>query len=85
MARDVRANRRVQTLENAVHDLLSEEDEQVSSARSFALRGLRQPIFTEQCAVGRDIYGKNRRVDFMLYHPHRWPDCLGRVHASEMK
>lgn len=76
MARGVRANRRGQTLENAVHDLLSEEYEQVSSARFFALRDLRQPIFTEQCTIGRDIYGKNRRVDFVLYHPRRWQDCL---------
>ena len=37
---------------------------------------LRQPIFAEQCSVGRDIYSKNRRVDFILYHPQRWPDCL---------
>lgn len=76
MTRGARANRRGRTLENAVNDLLSEEYEQVTPSRFFALRDLRQPIFAEQCQIGRDIYGKNRRVDFILYHPHRWPECL---------
>ena len=30
----------------------------------LALRGLHQPIFVEQCHVGRDIYGKMRNLDF---------------------
>lgn len=76
MVKGVRANRRGRTLENAVNDLLSEEYQQVTPTRFFALRELRQPIFAEQCVVGRDIYGKNRRVDFILYHPRRWADCL---------
>jgi len=71
MARGARANRRRRTLENAINDLLSEEYEQVSPARFFALRELRQPIFAEQCPIGRDIYGKQRRVDFILFHPQR--------------
>lgn len=76
MARGVRANRRGRTLENAINDLLAEEYERVTPVRFFALRELRQPIFAEQCYTGRDIYGKNRRVDFILYHPQRWPECL---------
>ncbi len=40
------------------------------------MRSLRQPIFAEQCTIGRDIYGKQRRVDFILYHPQRWAECL---------
>lgn len=76
MARGVRANRRGRTLENAINDLLSEEYEQVSPARFFALRELRQPIFAEQCPIGCDIYGKQRRIDFILFHPQRWTDCL---------
>ncbi len=63
-------------LENAVNDLLSEEYQRVSPSRFFAIRALRQPIFAEQCSIGRDIYGKNRRVDFIIYHPQRWADCL---------
>ncbi len=76
MVRGARANQRCRTLENAVNDLLVEEYEQVTPSRFFALRSLRQPIFSEQCPIGRDIYGKNRRVDFILYHPQRWIDCL---------
>ncbi len=76
MVKGARANKRGRILENAVNDLLSEDYVQVSSQRFFALRELRQPIFTEQCQIGRDIYGKQRRVDFILYHPQRWPDCL---------
>ena len=71
-----RANRRGRTLEKAVVDLLLENYEKVTAKRFFALRELEQPIFSEQCTIGRDIYGKNRRVDFILYHPQRWPDCL---------
>ncbi len=76
MARGKRANKRGRTLENAINDLLSEEYEQVSPSRFFALRSLKQPIFSEQCPIGRDIYSKKRRVDFILYHPQRWSDCL---------
>lgn len=76
MSRGGRANRRGQVLEKATRDLLEEEYLFVSKTRFFALRDLRQPIFTEQCKVGKDIYGKRRRVDFILYHPQRWPDCL---------
>ncbi len=74
--RGARANRRGRTLENAINDLLKEEYQQVSSNRFFALRELSQPIYSEQCYIGRDIYGKNRRVDFILYHPQRWSNCL---------
>lgn len=63
-------------LERAVGDLLAEDYLEVSPYRFFALRTLRQPIFAAQCAVGEDIYGKSRRVDFILYHPKRWADCL---------
>ena len=76
MAKGARANRSGRRLERAVGDLLSEDYELVSPSRFFALRTLSQPIFAEQCAVGEDIYGKSRRVDFILYHPRRWADCL---------
>ncbi len=71
-----RANRRGRILEKAVIDLLLENYEKVTAKKFFALRELNQPIFSEQCIIGPDIYGKNRRVDFILYHPQRWPNCL---------
>ena len=55
MVRGARANQRGRTLENAINDLLSEEYEQVSPARFFALQSLRQPVFAEQCPIGRDM------------------------------
>ncbi|MBD0864771.1 MAG: hypothetical protein GDA36_03735 [Rhodobacteraceae bacterium] len=76
MTKGGRANKRGRVLEMAVNNLLSEEYENAPQDRFFALRSLNQPIFAEQCYAGRDIYGKNRRVDFILYHPTRWPDCL---------
>lgn len=57
-------------------DLLEEDYERVSPLRFFALRCLRQPIFAQQVVTGRSIFGKERRVDFVLYHPHKWPACL---------
>ena len=40
------------------------------------MRSLQQPIFAEQVETGAGIYGKRRLVDFVLYHPQRWPECL---------
>ena len=68
MAKGTRANRRGRTLENSVRDLLAEDYQLVSQGRFFAMRELKQPVFAEQCIIGRDLYGKNRRVDFILYH-----------------
>ena len=42
----------------------------------FAMREMGQRIYTRQVVVGRDIYSKNRRVDFLLFHPVKWPACL---------
>ena len=42
----------------------------------FALRDMDQPVYAEQVEVGRDIYGKNRRVDFLLFHPQKYPNGL---------
>ena len=48
----------------------------VPPARFFPARSLEQPIYSRQLEVGKDIYGKSRRVDFMLYHPRQHPNCL---------
>lgn len=71
-----RVNRRGRTLERYVRELLNEEYQSVSAERFFALRSLQQPIFAEQVETGTCIYGKRRIVDFALYHPQRWPNCL---------
>ena len=71
-----RANQRGRSLERYVRELLNEEYERVNATRFFAMRSLQQPIFAEQVETGLSIYGKKRIVDFALYHPQRWPDCL---------
>lgn len=72
-----RANRTGKVLENFVEKWLDDLDYTEASPRNFFnLRCLEQPIYAYQCEIGLDIYGKNRRVDFILYHPQKWPDCL---------
>ena len=63
-------------LEANVRGLLEEDYQPASPLRFFALRCLRQPIFAEQVFTGRNIYAKERRVDFIIYHPRKWADCL---------
>ena len=40
------------------------------------MRGADHPAYAQQVAVGRDIYDKARRVDFVLFHPELHPDGL---------
>lgn len=71
------ANRSGSRLEANVADILEEHDyRQVLPVRFFPMREMEQPIFTRQCEIGKDIYGKRRRVDLILYHPRLWKDCL---------
>lgn len=76
MSKGSRANKRGSRLEVTVESLLDEEYQKVTGQHFFALRGLGQPIFARQCQIGTDIYGKNRRVDFILFHPVKWSECL---------
>lgn len=41
-----------------------------------AARCLEQPIFSAQYPAGADLYGKDRKCDFILYHPARYPRAL---------
>ena len=65
-------------LEQSVEGLLVQAgyDPVPTAPLFFALRDMEQPIYARQCETGRDIYGKRRRVDFILYHPRKWPDSL---------
>ena len=40
------------------------------------LRGAVAPVYTKECVVGADLYGKDHKADFVLYHPTKWPQCL---------
>jgi hypothetical protein len=48
----------------------------VSQERFEAARVLGQPIYSREFEAGPDLYGKPRRVDFILYHPSLHDDCL---------
>ena len=76
MSKGKRANKWGQALENNVVALLDDEYTKVTPQRFFALRDLKQPIYAQQCIVGKNIYAKDRKVDFILYHPTRWKKCL---------
>lgn len=72
-----RANRAGDQLAGFVENLLQDYGYvKVTHARFFALRSLEQPIYARECYTGKTLYGGNRRVDFILYHPVKWSDCL---------
>ena len=66
------------SLEQSVQALLLQAgyDPVPTAPLFFAMRDMGQPIYAHQCETGRDIYGKQRRVDFILYHPRKWPESL---------
>ena len=74
----ISGNRTGSRLEQSVEELLIQAgyDAVPSAPLFFALREMGQPIYSRQCATARDIYGKRRRVDFILYHTRKWPDSL---------
>lgn len=48
----------------------------VSKDRFFAACILSQPIYSQKCEIGKDMYGKPRRPHFVLHHPRLWKDNL---------
>lgn len=74
-----RANRTGKHLEAFVAELLDDYGyEEVEKGLFFSLiaQQLQQPIFAYQCIAGKTIFGGNRHVDFIVYHPTKHPDCL---------
>jgi len=35
-----------------------------------------QSIYTKQLIIGKSIYGKDLKVDYVIYHPEKHPNCL---------
>ena len=71
------ANRAGKRLERFVAEILDERDYlAVEAIRFNPMRELEQPIYARQYEIGKDIYGKTRRVDVILYHPRLYPECL---------
>lgn len=71
-----RANRRGRMLEDAVRPFLDEKYQLVKSTEFTANLGGDTPVYSQQCRITEDIYGKKRRLDFILFHPVLWPNCL---------
>lgn len=63
-------------LERAVRALLSSKFKKVDRSRFSEHLASGQPVFTGQYKIGKDIYGKARHADFILFHPTRQPNCL---------
>ena len=38
---------------------------------------LSKPVFSRQVKAGSTVFKRQWRIDFLLYHPKRWPKCLG--------
>ncbi len=78
MASRLSANKTGSRLEQFVAGLLDDAGYEAVQPASlfFAMRDMGQPIYARQCEVVRDIYGKMRRVDFLVYHPRKWPQLL---------
>ena len=72
-----RANRAGKQLAEFVENLLQDYGYvKVSGSHFFALCELEQPIYASECNTGKTLYGGTRRVDFILYHPVKWSECL---------
>jgi len=78
MSSGQRANRRGRQLERFVAEELEDAGYQLikPSALIFAMNYIQQPIYARQVEVGRDLYNKTRRVDFLLFHPALYTDGL---------
>lgn len=71
------ANSRGKDQERAIKGILEEAGyEYISKNQFVAMKSLEQPIYSEQFEIGYDMFGKNRRCDFILYHPRKLPNCL---------
>ena len=73
-----RAVRRGRQLERFVAEELEDVGYELiwPSMLIFPMRDMGQPVYAQQVEVGRDIYDKFRKVDFLLFHPYRHPNGL---------
>ena len=72
-----RANITGGSLEDFISNLIEQAGYEYALSDLFApLKCMEQPIYTKQYNVGHDIFGKDRKCDFILYHPRKYPNCL---------
>lgn len=66
-----------QRLEDFVANILDEKGYMfVIPTRFYPACELEQPIYSRQYELGKDIYGKKRKVDIILYHPRLYSKNL---------
>lgn len=71
------ANKQEKMLEKNVTSIIVDRGYQfVKPMQFFPMQTMEQPIFTSNYHVGKNIYGKDREVDIIIYHPKLYPNCL---------
>lgn len=64
-------------LEKFIHDRLIERGYTLVPSKKFgAAKYIEQPVFTSRYCIGLNVYETELYCDFILYHPHKWPDGL---------
>lgn len=70
------ANNRGKELESRVAALLEDSGYENVHPIVFPMRIKDQPIYAKHVEIGRDIYGKVRRCDLLVYNRRVWPSGL---------
>ena len=64
-------------LERFISGLVEQAGYRLTDATLFkSLKCMEQPIYAKQFPIGHDLYGRNRKCDFILYHPTKHPNNL---------
>lgn len=72
-----KANKTGRVLEDTIARTLDSKGYEAVHWKKFeASKYLEQPIYSTQYQCGTCIYGKIKRVDFVLYHPQKHKNCL---------
>ena len=72
-----RANKTGSNLEDFISGLIEQAGYQRIDALLFvSMKAMEQGIYAKQFHVGRDLYGRDRKCDFILYHPSKHPHCF---------
>ncbi len=71
-----RANRRGKEFEKSIEGVLEDIGYQFVNSDRFSIMQDKEPIYTRQYKIGKDIYGTDRKVDIILYHPQLWINWL---------
>lgn len=77
MAQGRTAIRTGRNLERSVEEIIQIANyKRIRPPKEFWSQRGSEQIYARQAPTGLDIYWNRRRVDFILYHPKKWPDCL---------